>query len=69
MVPQTTATVAAMTYKIPEMSDGDYVVIVEAEVDYVPAFNVGVGDMTIRQFIVTRPRFVPRICLTTVACT
>ena len=69
MVPLTTATVAAMTYKIPEMSDGDYVVIVEAEVDYVPAFNVGVGDMTIRQFIVTRPRFVPRICLTTVACT
>ena len=38
------------------------------DAQFLPAFNVGIGDQTIKQFIVTRPRFVPRICLTGVPC-
>lgn len=64
----TTATLAALADRIPVMSDGDHVVLVEVEVNYEPAFNVGVGDQTIKQFIITRPRFVPRVCLTGVVC-
>lgn len=49
---------------IPNMADGDYVVIVEANTRYEPAFNVsGVGETVLSQFIVTRPRFLTRICL------
>lgn len=49
---------------IPDMADGDYVVIVEANTVYRPAFDVsGLGETVLSQFIVTRPRFLPRICL------
>lgn len=68
MPPLTTTALQAMDARIPDMSDGDYVVIVEVTVGYAPSFNVGVSDMDIQQFIVTRPRFVPRICMTGYAC-
>lgn len=69
MVPLTTSTLQALASRIPAMSDGDYVIIVETEVDYVPSFNVGLDDTVMKQFIVTRPRFVPRVCHASVACT
>ena len=65
----TTTTLQALSPRIPAMSDGDYVVIVETQVDYHPGFNVGLQDTVMQQFIVTRPRFVPRICHTSVVCT
>lgn len=68
MTPLTTTALQAMESRIPEMSDGDHVVIVEVTVSYTPSFNVGVSDMDIEQFIVTRPRFVPRICMQGFAC-
>lgn len=64
----TTTTLQAYKDNIPAMSDGDYVVIVETVVPYVPAFNVGISPADIKQFIVTRPRFVPKICLSGVTC-
>lgn len=64
----TTATLSALDDRIPTMADGDHVVLVEVQVDYEPAFNVGFGEQNIQQFIVTRPRFVPRVCLTGVVC-
>lgn len=64
----TTASLSSIADKLPMMADGDHVVLVEVEVNYEPSFNVGLGDQTIKQFIVTRPRFVPRICLTGVPC-
>ena len=48
--------------------DGDYVVIVESRVGYEPAFDVGMDAQTLAQFIVTRPRFVPKVCLSGVTC-
>ena len=64
----TTTSVADLAYRIPQMSDGDRVMLVEVEVSYHPAFNVGLSDSTLQQFIVTRPRFVPKICLVNVVC-
>ena len=64
----TTATIADLAYRIPKMADGDRVMLVETEVAYHPAFNVGLSDSTLKQFIVTRPRFVPKICLINVVC-
>jgi Flp pilus assembly protein TadG len=58
----TTATLQGLSSRIPRMSDGDYVVIVETWVDYAPGFNVGLDSTVMQQFIVTRPRFVPRVC-------
>lgn len=64
----TTATIVNYKAQIPDMADGDSVVIVETEVDYHPAFNVGMNDQQLDQFIVTRPRFIPKICMTDVTC-
>lgn len=65
----TTATVQALAPKIPQIADGDHVMLVETEVSYHPAFDVGLSDEVLKQFIVTRPRFVQKICMTGVTCT
>lgn len=72
----TTATIANLKSQIPTLADGDHVMLVETEVDYEPPFDIGMGDFSVnvgnrvlKQFIVTRPRFVPKICLTGVTCT
>lgn len=64
MTPLTTQSLQPFTSRIPAMAEGDYVVIVETEVDYKPSFNVGIDDSVMKQFIVTRPRFVSPTCLT-----
>ena len=65
----TNGDLAALAHRLPLMADGDHVVLVEVEVSYSPSFNVGIDDQVLKQFIVTRPRFVPKVCLTGVACT
>lgn len=62
------ATIKPGSCIIPKMADGDYVILVETSIPYHPAFNVGVNDQELREFIVTRPRFLPKICLTGVVC-
>jgi Flp pilus assembly protein TadG len=64
----TTASIQSLASSIPEMADGDRVMLVETEVSYKPAFNVGIDESTLKQFIVTRPRFVPKVCLQGVVC-
>lgn len=58
----------ATNVRMPDMADGDYVVLIETTVGYHPAFNVGLEDSVQEQFIVTRPRFVPCIAFGTIAC-
>lgn len=65
----TTGTVAALAGQLPTLYNGDFVVLVEVEVNYTPAFKVGLGNQTLKQFIVTRPRFVSPICLVGAPCT
>lgn len=58
----TTGTLNPLISKIPVMFDGDTAVIVETWVDYEPTFVMGgLQDMRFSQFVVTRPRFAPRI--------
>jgi hypothetical protein len=54
---------------IPNMSDADYATIVETEVPYTPIFNIGMSPTTLKQFIITRPRFVAPTCLVGSVCT
>lgn len=58
-----------MKNRIPNLSDADFATIVETEVPYTPAFNVGLNNQTMKQFIVTRPRFVAPTCMTGRVCT
>jgi hypothetical protein len=53
--------VADLSTRIPIMADGDSVVLVETRLAYTPPFNLGVGDTVFEEFIVTRPRFVPKV--------
>lgn len=59
--------VPAFQAKIPNLADGDTVVVVETQVDFEPAFDVGMADLTIENFIVTRPRS-GRVCFVAIAC-
>jgi hypothetical protein len=68
LTPWTNASVAAIVNNIPTMSDGDSVVIVETQLMVQPIFQVGVGDQQIDNFVTTRPRFMPKICLIGTAC-
>lgn len=74
MVTLTTETLQAKVDDIPTLADGDSIVLLETFVDFTPAFGetpayfMHVGDQEFENFIVTRPRFVPRICLEDVAC-
>jgi hypothetical protein len=53
---------APLMSKIPEMNDGDTAVIVESWVDYDSTFVLGgINDTRMSQFVVTRPRFAPRV--------
>ena len=64
----TTNGLASVANQIPAMSDGDHAIIVETKVHYSPAFNVGLSDKVLEQFVVTRPRFAPKICMTGFEC-
>lgn len=59
----TTTTLQLLKSRIPKMADGDYAVILETEVSYAPAFNVGLDSELLTQFIVTRSRTLPRNCI------
>jgi Flp pilus assembly protein TadG len=59
----TTASLQALVPQIPEMNDGDTVILVETWVEFEPALRIGLEDTTYREFIVTRPRFAPRITI------
>lgn len=68
MTPLNNTTIQDLAYQIPTMAAGDYVVIVEVNVGYVPTFDVGMPDQTFSQFIVTRPRFLPCLPLDAISC-
>lgn len=68
-MPQLTDTsMIALKPRIPIMADMDSVVIVETEVAYDPAFDVGITDHTFDNFIVTRPRYDRCVSLDTAPC-
>lgn len=68
MTPYTDATLLAVLDKIPAMSDGDSVILVETSQDFNPIFDVGMDSRQVTNFVVTRPRFLPKICMTGITC-
>jgi Flp pilus assembly protein TadG len=68
MVPYTTATLLPVLNKIPAMFDGDSVILVETSMDFKPMFDVGMASRQVTNFVVTRPRFLPKICITGITC-
>ncbi|QFS83856.1 hypothetical protein FIU97_13995 [Roseivivax sp. THAF40] len=50
-----------MEHRLPIMSNGDQVILVETWEDYAPAANVGLSDFEIETYSFTRPRFAPQI--------
>lgn len=68
MTPYTDATLLAVLGKIPAMSDGDSVILVETSQDFDPIFDVGMDSRQVTNFVVTRPRFLPKICMTGFTC-
>lgn len=64
----TTAALGLLKHRLPNMADADYATILETEVDYQPVFNVFMDQMTLQQFIVTRPRFVSPTCMNGRTC-
>lgn len=66
----TTASInqVAIAGRIPAMADGARATLVETEVDYHAAFDVGIADKTLKQFVVTRVRFPPKLCITGAVC-
>lgn len=64
----TTASLQALVSKIPMLADGDSIILVETWAEFTPFFDLYLTEDEFEQFIVTKPRFVPRICLQGVAC-
>lgn len=59
---------ADLVHRLPSMADGDSAVLLETRVPYAPPMAFGVQPTTIEQFIVTRPRFLPKLCHVDYAC-
>ncbi len=62
----TTARLQNYLSQIPVMPDGEKVVIVETWVVYEPVFTIGLNAFVFQNFVVTRPRFAPQLCWSTV---
>lgn len=63
VLPYTTETLQLVKDFIPDMADGNTVILVETWVDYAPILNIGVTEKRLQQFIVTRPRYLSYIDL------
>lgn len=46
---------------IPELADGDTLVLVETAMDYTPPFMIGLPEMLFSNYIFVSPRFTPQI--------
>jgi hypothetical protein len=68
MRPLNNGNLAMLHDRLPDMSDLDAAVLLEVAVPYVPALNFGLAPRTISQFIVTRPRYLPKLCLKNTDC-
>jgi Flp pilus assembly protein TadG len=70
-----------VTDRLPTLTPFETVILVETEVDYVPPFlggtvggdsrfyTLGLGSRVFDEFVVIRPRFIPKVCLSGTPCT
>ncbi|KIN71976.1 TadE/TadG family type IV pilus assembly protein [Sulfitobacter guttiformis] len=55
------ASVADWIEMLPQMVDGEEMIVVETWSRYAPAFRIGLGEKDVTNFIFTRPRYAPQI--------
>jgi Flp pilus assembly protein TadG len=67
--------------QIPTLTPFETIILVETEIEYVPPFlggnvgganrfyTLGLGPKTFNEFVVIRPRFIPKVCLQGTPCT
>lgn len=55
------AAIDLRTAKVPELADGDSLVLVETWMDYTPVFSVGLPSMVFSNYIFVSPRYAPQI--------
>ena len=61
MLSWTDATISEVEDNLPAMPDQERVILVETKNAVDAAFNIGLPDMNIYNFVFTRPRFAPQI--------
>lgn len=59
----TQATLSEVEARLPDMANGQSVILVETWMDFTPVFRIGLGAQTFRNEVVTAPRFVPQLLL------
>lgn len=60
--PLTTSEVSLLTDKLPTMPNAERVILVETTNSFIPTFtNVGLGTLSLDNFVFTRPRFAPLV--------
>lgn len=57
----TESDLVAATDQLPNLVNNERVIVVETWSDYAPGFDVGLNEVTFTNFIVTSPRFAPKI--------
>ena len=63
LAPLTNSDVASAHAMLPIMNDGEELILVESESDYVPTFNVGLGNIVpVETRIFTKIRFAAQLC-------
>lgn len=55
------ANIAGIQDRLPDIDIGERLVLVESFVNYRPAFNIGLNDITFDNFTVTRPRYAGQV--------
>ncbi len=68
MAPLTTATLQGFNTQIPAMAEGDFAMIIEVNVSFDAAFDFGISEDFLSEFIVTRPRFLRCIVMNNGIC-
>lgn len=59
--PLTALALEAMRSRLPTLSVGETMILVETVLDYEPLLNIGLSARTLRHVIPTRPRFAPQL--------
>lgn len=52
---------SVMQSTLPQLSQGETVILVESQIIFEPVFQVGISGRTLRQQVATRPRFAPQL--------
>ena len=56
------ASLANLSEYLPIMADGDSAILLETQLMYVPPVAYALEPNLLEQFVVTRPRFLPKLC-------